>query len=339
MGRSLRSGNKTEFDPSLLGRAGRISKKDFNGDGVDANNDRRVTTRAKSEAEQHQEDRRQQARNKIPEAPPTPDRATLLLHEEKGQGRATRGTNPTCLHFGLYEDRCSRFPSHFFCDECKHWQEDYLTCDQKGRIKRSSKRYACQAGHTSWIHPTHLMSSKQHYLLVSDQFSDNDDEVELSSVADDEGSDDDFSAHVSINTSPPQHVTPSPVTTNMNLAPVSPDENAIIINRSITPTDSVPKFQYDILLTKYEKLVAIHQQLLLDQECQETLCLLAISPPSLRRDTEKKKKKRIATFISILMNRNYFNGGTFQEILKQSIQFLRDEVYSGKSSVDCYFIS
>jgi hypothetical protein len=95
MGRTLRSaGNTTEFDPSLLGRAGerRVSQK--NGD----TDDRRVTTRARSETEQHQEDRRQLLRNKIPEAPPTPDRATLLLAEERGRGRATRGTNPTCLN-------------------------------------------------------------------------------------------------------------------------------------------------------------------------------------------------------------------------------------------------
>jgi hypothetical protein len=97
-GRALRSGSVTQFDPSLLGRAGRISKKDSNGDGVNDNDDGAVTTRARSEAEHHQEDRRQQLRNMIPTAPPTPDKATLL--GESG-GRPSRGTKPSCLHFGI----------------------------------------------------------------------------------------------------------------------------------------------------------------------------------------------------------------------------------------------
>ena len=96
MGRSLRSGSKTEFDPSLLGRAAKLPKKTSNDDGVDDNADLRVTTRARSEACLHQEDRRQLVRNKIPEAPSTPDRAALLLRKEKGGGRATRGETPTC---------------------------------------------------------------------------------------------------------------------------------------------------------------------------------------------------------------------------------------------------
>ena len=131
MGRTLRSaGNTTEFDPTLLGRAGRISKKDSNGDGID----RRVTTRARSDAEQHQVDRRQQVRNKIPEAPPTPDKATLLLEAERGRGRATRGANPTCLQFGIHDDRCSRFLNHFFCGPCKRWEEERLISDRKKAV-------------------------------------------------------------------------------------------------------------------------------------------------------------------------------------------------------------
>jgi hypothetical protein len=154
-GRSLRSGTRTQFDPSLLGRAGRISKKkkdSKNGNGVD----------------------------KIPTAPPTPDRATLLLREEeqRGAGRATKGATPTCLQFGLHNDRCSQFPNHFFCEECKRWEEDYLMWEQKNRIKRSSKRYACRANHSSWIHPTTLKSSKQQHHLLNyyDEGSENDDD-------------------------------------------------------------------------------------------------------------------------------------------------------------------
>lgn len=342
MGRVLRGGKKTEFDPSLLGRAGHrrgSSKKDSDGDGVDDNDDRAVTTRARSEAEQHQEDRRQQVRSKIPEAPPTPDKATLLLQQERGGGRATRGAKPTCIHFGLYEERCYRFPDHLFCEQCKRWEEEFLISDQKGRIKRSSLKYTCQADHTSWIHPTTLKSSKRHYLLDSDEFSDSDDEDddELSSVADDELPDDDdnddddqaFSTSSDphdglLNTASPQQVV---TTLQYPVTPaVSPDDNAI--NPAIRANGTVPKSQYDSLLKKYEQLLINHQQLLLDQECPEKRCLRAINPPSLRNDTENKKKKRISNFISILMDRNYFNGGTFEEILKQSFQFLRDKVYS-----------
>jgi hypothetical protein len=333
MGRSLRSGNATEFDPSLLGRAGRISKKC---DGVDDNDDRGVTTRARSEAENHQEDRRQQARSKIPEAPPTPDRAALLLDKEKGRGRATRGTKPTCLHFGLYEDRCSRYPNHFFCDRCKHWEDEHPISDNKSRMKRDSIKYKCEGRHENWIYPTTLKSSKCHYLLASEEFSDDDDDDE-----DDEISDDDTDVDVDVDVdedeefnnlqtaSPQQEMAPSPVTAHNNRAAVSPDENAT--QRTTTPAnDTVPKSQYNLLLKKYEQLAAKHQQLLQNQECPEKICLRIISPPSLLRDTAQKKKKRISKFISILMDRNFSNGGTFQEIVKQSIQFFRDEVFSGK---------
>ena len=106
MGRALRSGNQTEFDPSLLGRAGRLAKSDK----VDV----AVSTRARAEAAQHQADRRQQARGKIPDAPCTPDKSTLLLREERG-GRASRGTKPTCLHFGVEKDvQEYLYPNNFF---------------------------------------------------------------------------------------------------------------------------------------------------------------------------------------------------------------------------------
>jgi hypothetical protein len=341
MGRTLRNGTTTEFDPSLLGRAGRTSKKDSNGDGaVDDNDDPGVTTRARSEAEQHQEDRRKQVRNKIPEAPPTPDRAALLLDEEKGRGRPTRGSNPTCIHFGIHDDRCIRFPNHFFCAPCKRWEDDRLVSDQKGpRIKRNSSKYMCQGEHTCWVHPTTLKSSKHHFLLVPDEFSDDDDDDdddedilcfgEDDELSDDDDDDDDEQDSSNLLDAPPQQqVAPSPVATNKNISAVSPDENAT--SRTITANDTVPKSQYDSLLKKYEKLVSDHQRLLLDQECPDKLCLLAINPPSLVRDTEKKKKKRISKFISIVMDRNFSDGGTFQEILKQSIQFLRNEIYSGK---------
>jgi hypothetical protein len=73
----LRSGDKAEFDLSLLGRAGRILKEDSNGDGVlDDDKDRGVTTSSRSEAEECQEDRGQQhMRNRTPKAPHTPDKA------------------------------------------------------------------------------------------------------------------------------------------------------------------------------------------------------------------------------------------------------------------------
>jgi hypothetical protein len=86
----------------------------------------------------------------------------------------------------------------------------------------------------------------------------------------------------------PPSAHPSPVTTNKSIAAVSLDENAT--DPTLT-SKTVPKSQYDSLLKKYEQVVANHQQLLLDQECPDKLCLLVINPPSVCRDTEKKKKK------------------------------------------------
>jgi hypothetical protein len=180
-----------------------------------------------------------------------------------------------------------------------------------------------------------LKSSKKHHLFKSDELSDSDDYDELSSFADDELSDDedeDFSStpHDLPNAaSPQQQVTPP--SQHKVTAAVSPDgDNATTnsTNPTITANDTVPKSQYDSLLKKYEQLLAGHQQLLMDQECPDKLCLLAINPPSVHRDTEKKKKNRISKLISILMDRNYCNGATFQEIVKQAIDFIRKDVYS-----------
>jgi hypothetical protein len=49
------------------------------------------------------------------------------------------------------------------------WEDDFLTSDQKGRVKKwRSARHMCEGNHTSWIHPTALKSSKHHHLLVPD---------------------------------------------------------------------------------------------------------------------------------------------------------------------------
>jgi hypothetical protein len=71
----------------------------------------------------------------------------------------TAKERPTCSDYGL--DRYWQHEGYFFCSHCSFWDSHIRDPSISKRIKRTSKRFACQANHQSWIVPT------QHLLYVS----------------------------------------------------------------------------------------------------------------------------------------------------------------------------
>ena len=56
-----------------------------------------------------------------------------------------------CTHFGA--DRHAKYPNAFFCHQCDVWESSRQFSK---RAKKTQKRYACRAQHTSTINPTHI---------------------------------------------------------------------------------------------------------------------------------------------------------------------------------------
>ena len=150
---TLRSKRSVVHNPNLAGRAGRYSQP---------NNDLPLNgakTRSKRRQEQDHAERRTRIKLKVHTPPVTPLKEELLKLE-----RATRGSNPTCLHFGIDTDaRRARYPDYFFCSNCDRWAIDYIISENRNRMSRNSQAYRCKAQHTSFITPTTKI--KQHFCL------------------------------------------------------------------------------------------------------------------------------------------------------------------------------
>ncbi len=105
---TLRSKQSVPYNPNLAGRAGRYSEPN---DDLPLNG---AKTRAKRRQEQDHAERRTRIKASTVHKPPvTPMKDELLKLE-----LATRGSNPTCLHFGIDTDaRRARYPDYF----CSNW--------------------------------------------------------------------------------------------------------------------------------------------------------------------------------------------------------------------------
>ena len=116
-------------------------------------------------ATRFQTGQRQQKRMQLANpGPPTPTRDAIITLE-----RATRSTNPTCLHFGLeLEVRQFLYPNHFFCAHCDDFVDAMIHGSNKKAIKRDSRRFICRGQHTNFIAPTTLKEDKQHFRLFAE---------------------------------------------------------------------------------------------------------------------------------------------------------------------------
>jgi hypothetical protein len=97
-------------------------------------------------------------------APPTPTKEEIIKLE-----RARRGATPTCLHFGVEKEVCEYlYPNHYFCGHCDDYVEAMIHSMNKKAMKRDSRTFICQVGHTNYITPTTFKEHKLYWRLFAD---------------------------------------------------------------------------------------------------------------------------------------------------------------------------
>jgi hypothetical protein len=350
---TLRSKKTVAYNPNLAGRAGRYSQpKDdsvLNG----------ATTRSKRLKEHDSAERCSRIKLLVPTAPATPVKEDLLMLE-----RATRGANPTCLHFGIDTDaRRARYPDYFFCSNCDRWANDYLISFNRNQMKRESRTYKCTASHTNFITPT--TKKKHHHTLNFD---------ETASDSDDSDSD-----RNNVPSPPDVQRIPSNLQAQLAVTPEAGDQNQIHPQQlrydggSVSLPDSMQANNADLiryedggnvsspdsmqannadlisentecpaantnslqaelaqLHRKYGSLLERHQDLLKRQsESPKELTIQAIkSVPNKSKDLEKKKQKQVEHFVSFIMDSSFFDGLVRKEILRRVNTHLREDVFS-----------
>ncbi len=154
---ATRSG-KTDYkvDPEHQGRYARVS------DAFSAPNNKK---RKKAERPAtrlcscEQEERQKKIKIADP-SPPTPTKEQLVNIK-----RAMRNGKFTCLHFGIdKESHDFLYPEHYFCDKCDDYMNSMILGGHKISIKRDSRTFMCDAGHTSFVFPTTNKNTRFHYL-------------------------------------------------------------------------------------------------------------------------------------------------------------------------------
>jgi hypothetical protein len=102
-------GSVAPYNPNLAGTTGQYFQPN---DDLPSNG---ANTRAKGcQEEDHAEHRSPIKLTPVHMAPATPIEEELLTLEW-----ATRGVNPTCLHFGIDTDACqAHYPNCLFCSNC-----------------------------------------------------------------------------------------------------------------------------------------------------------------------------------------------------------------------------
>ena len=75
--------------------------------------------------------------------------ASLNTRRQKELLRTSSSIQPKCVDFGPYREEL--FPDHFFCSNCKLWDN---RCPENKRLHQSMKKYQCMAGHHSFNYPT-----------------------------------------------------------------------------------------------------------------------------------------------------------------------------------------
>jgi hypothetical protein len=89
-----------------------------------------------------------------PYHPPSPDAAYI---------RSLRRTKepPTCLLFGPLKGEL--YPDHFFCSNCKQYENCISTGSFHGNANRDSRHFRCTAKHTDYFLPTHKKKVLKQY--------------------------------------------------------------------------------------------------------------------------------------------------------------------------------
>jgi hypothetical protein len=347
---TLRSKRTLPYNPNLAGRAGRCSQQ------KDDSELHGTKTRAKRLQEDNNIERRSRIKLSVPTVPATPPKDELLELE-----RATRGANPTCLHFGIdIAVRRARYPNYFFCNNCDLWATDALVGDQRKRISRDSRAYKCTALHTSFISPTTKI--KEHHtlkILDFDEAASDSDESEATSDSDESEatSDSDESEAASNNIPSPSDlqwiprvnpalraVTPGTSGQNQQVRPqqLRYGDNASSPNASspystqanselmqTNETDSL-KAELEQLYRDYSTLLDKHAALVLKQsDSPKEMTVRAIkSVINKSKDLEKKQKKQVEQFVAFILENSFFDGLVRREIFRRVTTYLREEVFT-----------
>jgi hypothetical protein len=157
---ATRSGTKYAVGPEHYGQYARQ-----NGVFIGCNNKRR----------QHFDERRvtrfkttrtQEKRIKLGyPSPPTPTKDEIIKLD-----RVRRGANPTCLHLRVKKEvRDFLYPNLFFCAHCDDYVEAMIHSMNKKAIKRDSRAFRFQGGHTNFITPTTLIDHKRLWRLFQQE--------------------------------------------------------------------------------------------------------------------------------------------------------------------------
>ena len=294
-------------------------------------------------------------------APPTPTRDEIIRLE-----RATRATNPTCLHFGLDLDvRQFLYPDHFFCAHCNDYVEAMIHSQNKKAIKRTSKRYICAGGHTNFIAPTTLKADRQHFRL----FQEIDEDAEEIEEEDEEMSvlEEIVMTPATPATKGPTRTTVTPAASTPASVPPSvensnPASNDVLRNLQAAYESLLGKERHDAnqikeleakikelseklqrhpadpLLRKYNDLLKRHQRLILQIEDPKLLVSRAINLPfdnaeefdgsdAVIAETKIKKQKKLRQFVSMLTQTLFFDGLVRNEMLRQAKAIIREETH------------
>jgi hypothetical protein len=119
-------------------------------------------SRASTRLQTAQVEDRQKRIRVFESSPPTPTKEQLI-----NLPRATRHSQPCCLHYGF--DRGAReilYPDYFFCGNCDAYVEAMLHGSYKKLIKKDSANFICQADHSNFIFPSTKKSDRIHHTLL-----------------------------------------------------------------------------------------------------------------------------------------------------------------------------
>jgi len=140
-----RRGSGYENQPNQMGRAGRVAG---NIPGTIPRKKTKKSNRLRGMSPG------EEAPTGVKTAPASSSTQAAASSQQHHHRVALRSQPVSCLSFG--SDRRNVFPDHFFCHNCDIWE----SLPVKGhQLKRTSRRYACTANHTSSITPTTLKKS------------------------------------------------------------------------------------------------------------------------------------------------------------------------------------
>ncbi len=194
-------------------------------------------------------------------APPTPTKMEIIKLE-----RARRGANPTCLHFEVEKEvREYLYPDHYFCAHCDDYVEAMIHSMNKKAIKRDSRTFSCQGGHTNFITPTTLKQDKLYWRLFTE-------DADANVIQEEEDLEDE---EMSVMTAPRTVARTAGTRNETTVTPAestvgTPTTNETMTAHNVTPAVSTPanrnlQADYDDLLGKdaqnTDKLLELRSQL------------------------------------------------------------------------------